>query len=238
MRRPVLSAVTAALLLAAFGALAQAPILLAEGPAWQELSPREQQALRPLQRDWANADPDSKRQWLGVASRFDRLSPADQARVQQRMDDWARLSPRQRNEARMNYRGAQELSPSERRERWEAYQRLSEDQKRGLASRGAPPAAAPRRQGVDGGKSNTVPNPLLESRRPGAVAPSVSQARPGATTNPLAARPAPPLHQQPGLPKVAATPEFVDQRTLLPQRGAQGAGAEPRRGNKKPARDR
>jgi hypothetical protein len=33
------------------------------------------------------------------------------------------------------------------------------------------------------------------------------------------------LHQQVGLPKVAATPGFVDAETLLPQRGAQGAAA-------------
>jgi len=45
----------------------------------------------------------------------------------------------------------------------------------------------------------------------------------GATTN-LVSRPAtPPLHQQAGLPKVAASPGFVDSATLLPRRGAQGA---------------
>jgi hypothetical protein len=45
----------------------------------------------------------------------------------------------------------------------------------------------------------------------------------GASTN-LVSKPAtPPLHQQAGLPKVAATPGFVDSATLLPQRGAQGA---------------
>ncbi len=237
-RHSVLSLVAAALLLPSVGVWAQAPILLAEGPRWQELSPRQQQALRPLQRDWAEADEDSKRQWMGVASRFDRLSPAEQARVQQRMDDWARMTPRQRNEARLNYRGAQELSPGERRERWDAYQRLSEEQRRGLASRGVPERNTSRRSDTAGGKSNLVPNPLIDGRRPGAIAPHLSQARPGATTTPLAARPAPPMHQQPGLPKVAATPEFVDPRTLLPQRGAQGAAAEPRRGGNRRAGER
>jgi len=41
----------------------------------------------------------------------------------------------------------------------------------------------------------------------------------------MSKRPAPPAHQQTGLPKIAATPEFVDRTTLLPQRGAQGAAA-------------
>jgi hypothetical protein len=36
---------------------------------------------------------------------------------------------------------------------------------------------------------------------------------------------APPVHQQTGLPKIAATPEFVNKATLLPQRGPQGAAA-------------
>lgn len=227
MKRLRVRLVLLAAALAAGAAAAQPPVLLAAGPSWKELSPAQQQALRPLQRDWADADEDSKRQWLGVASRFDRLSPDERARVQQRMDDWARLSPKQRAAARSNYREAQTLSPSERRERWDAYRALSDEQRRRLGDRAAPPPSERRR--ADAPKSNTVPNPLLE---PG---------RRGATTSPPSTRPAPPLHQQPGLPKVAATPEFVDPRTLLPQRGAQGAAAErPGKGadRRPPPRDR
>lgn len=220
MKRSCLRLALLAAALAAGAASAQPPVLLAAGPSWQELSPAEQQALRPLQRDWATADEDSKRQWLGVAARFDRMSPAERARVQQRMDDWARLSPRQRAAARSNFREAQTLSPTERRERWDAYRALSDEQRRRLGDRTAPPTE--RRRPADAVKSNTVPNPLLEPRR-------------GATTPAPTGRPAPPLHQQPGLPKVNATPEFVDPSTLLPKRGAQGAGAErPERGGRPP----
>ena len=61
------------------------------------------------------------------------------------------------------------------------------------------------------------------------VSPTVVQAKPGAThaADHAAAAPPPP-HQQPGMPKIAATSEFVDRKTLLPQRGPQSAGAEPR----------
>jgi hypothetical protein len=38
--------------------------------------------------------------------------------------------------------------------------------------------------------------------------------------------PTPPRHQQAGMPKIAATPGFVNDATLLPQRGPQGAAAE------------
>ena len=60
-------------------------------------------------------------------------------------------------------------------------------------------------------------------RRPGRSAPTVVQAQPGATTTLISKRPRRPSHQQPGLPKIAATPGFVDKSTLLPQRGPQGA---------------
>jgi hypothetical protein len=53
------------------------------------------------------------------------------------------------------------------------------------------------------------------------------QASVGASTRPISERPTPPRHQQVGMPKIAATPGFVNGTTLLPQRGPQGAAAEP-----------
>jgi hypothetical protein len=55
------------------------------------------------------------------------------------------------------------------------------------------------------------------------VAPTVIQAKPGATTTTLTTPAKPPLHHQPGLPKIVATPAFVDPTTLLPRRGPQAA---------------
>ena len=75
-------------------------------------------------------------------------------------------------------------------------------------------------------KSNLVPNPTFTAP-PRPVAPSVVQAKPGATTTLITRAPEPPRHQQTGLPKIAATPGFVDKSTLLPQRGPQGAAARP-----------
>ena len=82
------------------------------------------------------------------------------------------------------------------------------------------PATAPQQ------KSNIVPNPSYAAS-PKPVAPTVLQARPGATTTLISKQPAPPPHQQTGLPKIAATPGLVDRATLLPQRGPQGAAARP-----------
>lgn len=69
-----------------------------------------------------------------------------------------------------------------------------------------------------------MPNPgYAAPARP--VAPTMVQATPGATTTLVTRPPAPPPHQQTGLPKIAATPGFVDSKTLLPKRGPQGAAA-------------
>ena len=55
------------------------------------------------------------------------------------------------------------------------------------------------------------------------VTPTVVQSKPGATTVLVTRTSPPPNHQQPGLPKIAATEGFVNPSTLLPKRGAQGA---------------
>lgn len=206
------------------------------GPRWAELSPAQRSALKPLERDWASIDSDRKQKWIDIAGRMPGMPPAERERVQARMTDWARMSPQQRGQARMAYQEAKEVAPQDRQARWEAYQALSAEQKRQLqakAARPVPPAAPkaavppPPRNNTDRSdrpqdKSNIVPNPAFAAP-PKAVAPTVVQAQPGATTNLMSKRPAPPAHQQTGLPKIAATPGLVDKTTLLPQRGPQGA---------------
>lgn len=209
--------------------------VLAQGGAnWASLTPSQQAALRPLESEWSGIDATRRQKWIEVASRFDRMSPDERQRTQERMGEWARMSPKQRNDARANFQTArQQLSPGERQQRWEAYRSLPEQERKELAaqSKAKPVGAAERPRHtapVSGPKVNTVPNPLFDARKPKPVTPGLTQAKPGATTTPIAVKPSPPLHQQTGLPKVAATPEFVDKTTLLPQRGAQGAAVEPR----------
>ncbi|HWI11558.1 MAG TPA: hypothetical protein VNU48_09535, partial [Burkholderiaceae bacterium] len=123
----------------------------------------------------------------------------------------------------------------DRRARWEAYQALSPEQKQRLAARATPSADTVRktapatvrsdkgaRDSLPQAKSNIVPNPASVAP-PRAVTSTVLQASPGATTTLITKRPTPPGHQQTGMPKIAATPEFVNKATLLPQRGPQGA---------------
>lgn len=208
-----------------------------QGPAWSQLNAGQQAALAPLQQDWAMIDAPRKQKWLELAARFPQMSGDEQARVQRRMAEWARMSPEQRGEARLNYQQARQLPLEERQSRWEAYRSLPPERRKELAAqagslkqsdgqkRGAKGAGeAPRAERLERSKSNIVPNPRFVAE-PKRIAPTVIQAKPGASTNLITQPPSPPPHQQTGLPKVAATPGFVDEATLLPRRGPQGAAA-------------
>lgn len=217
-----------ALLCAGAAAFAQPA---ASGTPWNRLTPAQRSALAPLERDWSALDAPRQEKWLEIATRFPAMPADERARMQQRMAEWAKLSPRERGQARINFQEARQLSPEERKARWESYQALPDDEKRKLAERARPPRAdrdMPVKPAsvtnTDGSKSNIVRAPGAPTAvRP--VAPTVVQTGPGATTTLLSRTAKPPLHQQTGVPKIAATPAFVDSTTLLPKRGAQGAAA-------------
>lgn len=210
------------------------------GEHWKDLKPAQQAALRPLEQEWVGISASQKQKWLKLSGRFPKMTPAEQARVQDRMAEWARMTPQQRGQARLNFQEAKQITPKDRQARWDAYQALTPEQRQRLAAHAAPAAntassadATRRRaEAVEHGgksarempqaKSNIVPNPAFASPLR-AISPTIVQARPGATTTLITRRPAPPQHQHTGLPKIAATPGFVNKATLLPERGPQGA---------------
>lgn len=205
-----------------------------QGARWADLKPAQQSSLKPLEREWSGIDARSKQKWLELSARFPKLTPPEQARIQERMTAWAKLTPRERTEARLHFQEAKQVPAQDRQERWKAYEALSPEQKQQLAARAAPAEAARKpmpvltrtdkgaHESLPQAKSNIVPNPAY-AVPPKAVAPTIVQARPGATTTLITKRPSPPGHQQTGLPKIAATPGFVNEATLLPQRGPQAA---------------
>lgn len=204
------------------------------GGDWRSLSAAEQRALAPLQRDWAQLDPAQKEKWVEIAQRLPSMNAEQQQRIQARMADWARMTPAERGQARLRFLQAQRTAPEGRGDRWGDYQALPSDEKRQFAARAALPAASaaskarsvagPRRNDPEApiAKSNLVTNPNF-SAQPRPIAPTTLKAGPGASTTLVSKPPTPPPHQQTGLPKIAATPGFVDRSTLLPQRGPQGA---------------
>lgn len=212
-------------------------------PSWTQLTPSQQLALKPLAAQWNSLEPGSKDKWLNVASRYPQLPPLEQARVQDRMTQWAKLPPKTRGEARLRFQQTRQLPSQERQQKWEAYQALSAEDRHALAQKArrkqhpvllADDVAGPREQSqvfsgrtpvakVQEKKSNVVPSTLSSAPGPTSASPSLVKASRGATTTLVNERTTPPMHQQTGLPKIAATKGFVDPQTLLPRKGPQGA---------------
>jgi hypothetical protein len=115
----------------------------AGGPAWTELNPAQQQALKPLAAQWTTISEAQKRKWLALSQNYPKLPAAEQAKLHSRMTEWVALSPQQRAAARLNFADTQQLSPDDKKAKWEAYQSLSDEEKRKLAAKAAPkPAGA------------------------------------------------------------------------------------------------
>lgn len=217
-----------------------------DAPAeWRALTPQQREVLRPLAGQWHEMDDTAREKWLNVADRYERLPRAEQERVRERMVQWSRLPAQTRGEARLRFQQSRQMPPDERQRKWEAYQSLPTETREALsrrAQRQAQPIELPRemagprearqlyqsqqRRELERSnlKSNVVPH-TPRNVRPQAqvVAPAVIKAGPGATTRLLTQPPAPPAHQQAGLPKINSAGPFVDPVTLLPRKGAQGA---------------
>ena len=108
------------------------------GPGWETLTTPQKLALYPLAERWALISETQKRRWLALAANFSALPEEEQAKFHDRMTDWASLSAQQRNQARLNYAVTNRLARDDKRAQWEAYQALSDEEKRALAARAAP----------------------------------------------------------------------------------------------------
>ncbi|MFM2056886.1 MAG: hypothetical protein RLY71_1271 [Pseudomonadota bacterium] len=204
---------------------------------WSQLPASEQKLLSPLQAQWASMDQIRRQKWREIAQRYPKLSAEQQERLRSRMVEWAAMSPSERNQARLQFEESKLVPAEERRVRWEAYRALPEEERKLLldqatrrksaAGTAQKPAAQASAAQPGGQPPPPRPGTALKPVQKLHVAPATVQAAEGASTRPMTQRPVPPRHQQAGLPKIAATPEFVDSRTLLPQRGPQGAAATP-----------
>ena len=106
--------------------------------AWNELTPTEQTALRPLAANWNSVDEAQKRKWLAVSKNFHGMAPAEQARLHSRMSEWAALSPKQRTQARLNFAATTKVPADEKLSKWQAYQALTPEERNKLAASATP----------------------------------------------------------------------------------------------------
>jgi hypothetical protein len=132
-------------------------------PLWSELTPPQQQALAPLAATWPTISEAQKRKWVVISQSYPRLPAPEQAKLHSRMTDWVALSPQQRIQARLNFAESKQLSPDDKKAKWEEYQALPAEEKRklaaGAASAAKPPATAAAVKPVPSQKLATVPRP-------------------------------------------------------------------------------
>ena len=178
----------------AFAPATRAPANL----TWSRLSASQQTALQPLAARWDEMGEAQKQKWLSLSRNFHTLPPAEQDRVHSRMTEWAALSAQQRTQARITFAQASRLAPDEKKERWEAYQALSEEERKRLAAdnRNRPHGAAPAVRAMA---------PARGARLPDAPASAGSVSRPNGN----------------GAHGLAASP--INHNTLLPERAAPAA---------------
>jgi hypothetical protein len=182
-------------------------------PLWTELTPQQHQALAPLAAKWDTLSEAQKRKWLALSRNFPKLSQPEQATLHSRMTEWAALSPQQRTQARLNFGETRQLSPDDKKAKWEAYQALSPEEKSKLAAGVTkPPATAAAVRPVTPRKLAVVPKPAnrQDSKVP-RIAAAPHQVEPSTLLpqQPPAAMPAPmpaPLPAPAAMPVPAPAP--------------------------------
>ena len=111
-------------------------------PTWAELNALQQQSLKPLAATWNGISEAQKRKWLEVSKNYPNLPAADQSVMHSRMNEWVAMSPQQRAAARLNFAKTKELSkeltPDEKKAKWQTYQALSPEEKAKLAAKATP----------------------------------------------------------------------------------------------------
>ena len=168
-------------------------------PTWQELTPEQQEALRPLAQLWSQLREPHKRKWIALSRNFSQRSDEEKLVLQGRMKEWAALTPQQRTFARLNYANVQAMSIDERRAKWQAYQALPQEDKQKLAQKqskafvGAAPAIKPTPP-----ENRVAPPPVTASSNkplprintvqvtPSTLLPAPTMAAPASVTDPSA----------------------------------------------------
>ena len=172
--------------------------------AWQQLTPKQKQALAPLGAQWGALTAQQQNKWLAISANFTQLPVADQVTMHARMADWVSLSPQQRNLARLNFNKLQNLPKEDKKAKWEAYQALSTEERRLLSAGSAPltNSAAPTAKPLEAHRQVQMPS------RPASGNPSTTTSidrktllpRPPALASPALT---PPPTMQPGSPDSA-----------------------------------
>ena len=140
---------------------------------WLELTGSQQRALAPLSPLWSSLSEAQKKKWLAISKNFAALPESEQIVLHSRMAEWATLTPQQRMQARLNYGETNKIPLTEKKAHWDAYQALSDEEKKKLSDSQPPPVsgAAPAKRPASSDKLSHVHSPTgqppLKGKTPG-----------------------------------------------------------------------
>jgi len=107
---------------------------LNQRPMWIDLTQAQQEALAPLSSRWNSMSEAHKRKWIALSHNFKSLSTEEQEKLHSRMAEWVGLTVQERIQARLNFGQTKKLAPEEKRAQWEAYQALTDEERKELAT--------------------------------------------------------------------------------------------------------
>lgn len=105
-------------------------------PTWAELTPAQQEILKPLQEDWESLDTTRRKKWVAITEKYPKMKPAEQQRLQKRMQEWAKLTPAERAAAREKYQALRKLPPDKRQEMAQQWQQYLQSRSQGEGAAG------------------------------------------------------------------------------------------------------
>jgi hypothetical protein len=226
---------------------AQKEVLAPLQPDWAQIEPPRQQKWLELANRYPKLPASEQQRIRTRMADWSRLSPADRGRARLQFQEAQGVPTEQRQAKWQEYQalsGEQKQALNQQAKpgptKVGAKAAIGTPAAANTATAGAmalpasataavTPAGASGAAAAPSSGSSTAKRNLVQAQatpRPKAVSTTAVQAKPGATTSSINARTGPPAHHQPGLPKISATPGFVDPTTLLPQRGPQGAAVQ------------
>ena len=179
------------------------------GPIWREITESQRQVLMPLRERWDNMGALTKRRWLVLADRYPQMDESERTKLVSRMNTWASLSAQQRNQARLNFESARRLSAKELQEKWDAYQALSDAEKKRLLDQANKAKAAKKAKRKIARVAPPKPHPTAPAQHnetPQPHAPVVVETTPVLTPQAAPSQHLEPLQPKTEIPAVSSQP--------------------------------
>ena len=80
-------------------------------PAWEQLTPEQQQTLSPYRQQWDRLPPQQREDLARGAERWQDMTPEQRERAKRRIKQWQNLAPEDRERVRERYSEFKQMPP-------------------------------------------------------------------------------------------------------------------------------